>query len=1021
MSNFIPVALSLFDKIPSTQTVLDTVLGEGFHNMTLGQVPTVAQSVGAVGADLSHLVSTVSSACGGTFSLMKSGLGLGVAAATNPYILGAGATLLIGSQLLSCSPKLMSIFDRSTAFKNTEDLTQKACQGRLQRAYGRERIIGQLNEALTDPGFAILLGGSGVGKSAVVEELACRIAEKSIPALDGARLLRLNLRSADGKLGLMGMFDDLFNGGLEKYIRNLIETLEKTNGRGQTCILFIDEIQDLLVRNPAIFDPFKEELARGSLKIIGATTDEGIVRQLTERKGTGAGMKRRVEVIKVSSMTDVEAVDVVKSHARALAQKYAPKGFKFTFNDDCYEAIIALSKESLGATLPNCATTFLTRMCVHFHNQGITNITRAQVIDYVVHRNGQNRQIIERKLEAYQGLLLKEENFQTDFFPDLLDPVTSVKQDAERLYPFFAANPDHPWMILQGPSKQLITDVASNWSARGQPVYRCDVAKLARLANTPDGKQYLERALSLLLRGGANKPILVLDNCKPQWLGPSSMMTTSSAIPDVVQSLESSRLGQVATNALRRVGIDTSEVTAAVTQTAPAAPETIPDVVKQLFAFIEQEKVSAVLVQEGALLVAPKDWAVQTLSPLTLDEMIDWLNVRFEGAGGTDNKVLVANALFALHHLVDTTQANAVLDLAEKAVVLVAHGSADSLADQLRLLLPHKTPSEISGALSLAAQESQKPVFATITTEQPCSEKLKSKVRALVGTTERAVLWVTENSRLRRESLMEQMKQELNASGKPAIYLDYPLLKQLPLALRKLVLEKHMERFNRESVLMLEEEALRDPEIVKLVESGPVKVVCFKSEKIDSPENASEGSGVLGSLLHQATQYFENLAQKSASESTSPFTKEFEYHHAPLESNEAQTLLSRGIPPASETLRKLYLLLVQENGSNLDTVHSHLREDLTSYDGKNIEGACQHFHGLYGKQLNMSLNAVRYAVDTHLTSKAYRLQRGIGTVLTTTFSILSYPVRSGVRILGVGVFGGIGYLASRVRQRIIGF
>ncbi|HNA62487.1 MAG TPA: AAA family ATPase, partial [Rhabdochlamydiaceae bacterium] len=364
MSNFIPVSLSLFEKLPTTQVMLDTVLGEGFHKMTLGQVPTVAQSMGAVGADLGHLISAVSSLCGGTFSLMKSGLGLGVAAATNPYILGAGATLLIGSQLLSCSPKLKSIFDRSSAFKNTEDLTQKALQGKLPRAYGRERIIGQLNEALTDPGFAILLGGSGVGKSAVVEELACRIAEKSIPALDGARLLRLNLRSADGKLGLMGMFDDLFNGGLEKYIRNLIETLEKTNGTGQPCILFIDEIQDLLVRNPAIFDPFKEELARGSLKIIGATTDEGIVRQLTERKGTGAGMKRRVEVIKVSSMTDVEAVDVVKSHARALTTKYAQKGFNFTFSDDCYDAVIALSKESLGATLPNCATTFLTRMCV---------------------------------------------------------------------------------------------------------------------------------------------------------------------------------------------------------------------------------------------------------------------------------------------------------------------------------------------------------------------------------------------------------------------------------------------------------------------------------------------------------------------------------------------------------------------------------------------------------------------------------------------------------------------------------
>lgn len=1021
MSNFIPVSLSLFEKLPTTQVMLDTVLGEGFHNMTLGQVPTVAQSMGAVGADLGHLISAVSSLCGGTFSLMKSGLGLGVAAATNPYILGAGATLLIGSQLLSCSPKLKSIFDRSSAFKNTEDLTQKALQGRLPRAYGRERVIGQLNEALTDPGFAILLGGSGVGKSAVVEELACRIAEKSIPALDGARLLRLNLRSADGKLGLMGMFDDLFNGGLEKYIRNLIETLEKSNGTGQPCILFIDEIQDLLVRNPAIFDPFKEELARGSLKIIGATTDEGIVRQLTERKGTGAGMKRRVEVIKVSSMTDIEAVDVVKSHAQALTKKYAQKGFNFTFDDDCYDAIIALSKESLGATLPNCATTFLTRMCVYFQNKGIEHINRAEVIDYVVHRNGQNRQIIERKLEAYQGLLLKEETFQTEFFPDLSDPVVVVKQDADRLYPFFGANPDHPWMILQGPSKQLIADVAANWSAHGQPVYRCDVAKLARLGNTPDGKQYLDRTLSLLLRGGANKPILVLENCKSQWIDSSSASVASSTIPDVVQNLESTRLGQMAANTLRRVGIDTSEVTAVVTQTTPVAPETTPDIVKQLFTFIHQEKVSTVSVQDGALPTTPKDWTLQTLSPLTLDEMIEWLNARFQRAGGSDNTALMANVLFTLHHLMDTAQTNSVLDLAEKAAVLAAHGGVDRLADHLRLLLPHKAPSEIEGALSLATQESAKPVFVTISIQQPCPSKLKNKVGALLGATERAVLWVTENSRLRRESLMEQMKQELDAQGKPAIYLDYPLLKQLPVSLRKLVLEKHMTRFNRESVLMLDEEALRDPEIVKMLESGSVKVVCFKSEKTDSTESASEGSGVLGNLFQQATQYFESLAKKAEVQNTISFTKEFEYHHVPLESREAQVLLSRGIPPASETLRKLYLLLVQENGSNLDTVHSHLREDLSSYDGQSIDEACAHFHGLYGNELNMSLNGVRYAVDAHLTSKAYRLQRGIGTILTTTFSALLYPLRNGVKLLGKGVFGGIGYVISRARQRMIGF
>lgn len=151
----------------------------------------------------------------------------------------------------------------------TQDLTELARAGKLDPVVGMDEVIERVlhviaRKAKNNP---LLIGEPGVGKTAVVEGLAQRIANGDVPeAFKGKRILSLHL--ADILSGTK------YRGELEGRLRGMLSRLERDE---RTYILFIDEIHMLQQARGSegaldIADILKPALSRGSLQVIGATT-----------------------------------------------------------------------------------------------------------------------------------------------------------------------------------------------------------------------------------------------------------------------------------------------------------------------------------------------------------------------------------------------------------------------------------------------------------------------------------------------------------------------------------------------------------------------------------------------------------------------------------------------------------------------------------------------------------------------------------------------------------------------------
>src|SRR3954471_3203933 len=149
------------------------------------------------------------------------------------------------------------------------DLTGEAREGRIDPVIGRAEEIEQTVEILARrrKNNAVLIGEAGVGKTAIVEGLARRIAEGDVPAtLQGARLVALDMAGMVAGAQYRGQF--------EQRLKTVLEEIAASEGR---VVLFIDELHTILGAGNAegamdAANMLKPLLARGELRMIGATT-----------------------------------------------------------------------------------------------------------------------------------------------------------------------------------------------------------------------------------------------------------------------------------------------------------------------------------------------------------------------------------------------------------------------------------------------------------------------------------------------------------------------------------------------------------------------------------------------------------------------------------------------------------------------------------------------------------------------------------------------------------------------------
>src|SRR6478736_5405233 len=233
--------------------------------------------------------------------------------------IAAGVLESLGVSLDKVRNQVIYVLNQSAAYSQQEsrhssktpvidqlgmDLTAAARANKLDPVIGREREIERVVQILSrrTKNNPALIGEPGVGKTAIVEGLAQRIASGDVPeTLMGKRLLTLDIGSL--------VAGTKYRGEFEERLKKIIEEVKNSGN----CVLFIDELHTLVGAGAAegavdAANILKPSLARGELQTIGATTlDE--FRKYIERD---AALERRFQPVLVEEPSIEDTIEILK-------------------------------------------------------------------------------------------------------------------------------------------------------------------------------------------------------------------------------------------------------------------------------------------------------------------------------------------------------------------------------------------------------------------------------------------------------------------------------------------------------------------------------------------------------------------------------------------------------------------------------------------------------------------------------------------------------------------------------------
>ncbi len=195
--------------------------------------------------------------------------------------------------------------------KYTRSLTKLAKQNKLDPVVGRDQEISRIIQILSrrTKNNPILIGEAGVGKTAIAEGLAIRMASNNVPeSLRDKELVSLDL-------GLL-IAGTKYRGEFEERLKNIIKEIEKSEGK---IILFIDEIHTIVGAGAAegsidASNMMKPPLARGELRAIGATT----LREYQKHIEKDPALTRRFQPVYVNEPSIEDAMTIL----RGLKERY---------------------------------------------------------------------------------------------------------------------------------------------------------------------------------------------------------------------------------------------------------------------------------------------------------------------------------------------------------------------------------------------------------------------------------------------------------------------------------------------------------------------------------------------------------------------------------------------------------------------------------------------------------------------------------------------------------------------------
>ena len=241
--------------------------------------------------------------------------------------------------------------DTKTLDQYSRDLTEMARKGQLDPVIGRDEEIRRVIQILSrrSKNNPVLIGEPGVGKTAIAEGLAQKVALGDVPEdLRDKRIVSLDLT------GMLA--GTKYRGDFEDRIKNVLKEVQKCGD----VILFIDELHTIMGAGAAegaidAANILKPALSRGEVQIIGATTLDEYRKHIEK----DAALERRFQPVTVDEPTQEESLEIL----RGLRDKYEAH-HKLTISDGALEAAVKLSARYINDRyLPDKAIDLVDEAC----------------------------------------------------------------------------------------------------------------------------------------------------------------------------------------------------------------------------------------------------------------------------------------------------------------------------------------------------------------------------------------------------------------------------------------------------------------------------------------------------------------------------------------------------------------------------------------------------------------------------------------------------------------------------------
>lgn len=296
------------------------------------------------------------------------------------------------------------------------DLTNEKVQENIDPVIGRDEEIDRVIQILSrrTKNNPILLGDPGTGKTAIVEGLAKRILQGKVPdVLINKKILNLDLGAT--------IAGTMYRGEFESRLKQIIEEVKNN----PNIILFIDEVHTLIGAGSATgsldaANLLKPELARGNLRLIGATTMEEYKKHIE----SDAAFERRFQPVIIKESTPDEAKEILKGIKRNYEKYHQVK-----ISDEAIKAAIELSVRYLpDKYLPDKAIDLIdeaaAKIKVETTKDGLAKTIKRMENELNEITQKKDKEILQEKFEEAIGLKLQEDN--------LLIKLADLKKQAEK-------------------------------------------------------------------------------------------------------------------------------------------------------------------------------------------------------------------------------------------------------------------------------------------------------------------------------------------------------------------------------------------------------------------------------------------------------------------------------------------------------------------------------------------------------------------------------------------------------------